>query len=1028
MERRGRWTPRAVWRVGRVCAAMATSEVILSAMHQPRSQRQELITAPLGPVQAMRSRLSCSRLGRFGFTLLAVVFSASLGFGSVRLIGADVGKALIFTALVAAIMFYWFRTFLNLRVFGYFPRPAESFVDRAMGPVIAILFGVVGLSSAPGPIASVLVIVTVAAMTLHLGRSGLTAVDFLRDRPSYPRSTADARRMLKLLKQEQQRRRLKPREVFFTRLNTALALTKLAESEDTYQHLHDAYDILIGLGTRADPIARQAVADALVDVTAQLYQFGDAGELYAQAAELLDRELRGSNQPYAEFRRLLSLADLRMSQAGMTTGPPLADLNSRTLALREAIEHLLAALPLAPSNRIVDLHIGLSVCHFLLTNLLADPSHRVEAIAHARTAVRTVTSMSREKRPFAELFLAELLLDQFSETGHPLSLVEEAEHLVDRIRSSREPDISALALQVRLWVLHLRDEAGTSSPESGIDLTAVAAEVASLPPCSRARLRVAAMLAHLAANRNQATSAAWGFRETLATARNISATGLVRRQQQAPLYEVGGFAAEAAHWLLECGRPVEAVEAIEAGRALVLSSAVHRDMLVRRLEASDPGLARRCAQLSAQLARVDGHTSAAAPDAGLLWAVALERRAARAAHQEWQQLSGWLRRWPQFRALLDPPGYGHVIAAARWQPLVYLVAAQRTGYALIVRPGSHGPEVLRLDGLTSERVAEVVAGFTAEASRLTEPMRGRTHWQSALTGCLDWLREHAMQPLTGRLRASGPVALIPVGELALLPLHAAAEVGDPAGVTYTFTPSAPVIAHAAEAVRARGSAAPPRSLVVTSTGSPDQQLRYLEYAARALGPYASSVTELSGAVATREAALAALGSHDVYHFACHGAADGSDPLESHLQVADGRLTVRDLLDQRLCGRLAVLAACETGVPYAQLPDESISLPAALLEAGVPGIVATLWPVEEIPMMLLTTRFYEQWLCFGKQPAVALHQAQYWLRTSTYGQLEAYVRKHLDGAVEWPYRATGNARQHTMFSHPDHWAAVAYTGV
>jgi CHAT domain-containing protein len=66
--------------------------------------------------------------------------------------------------------------------------------------------------------------------------------------------------------------------------------------------------------------------------------------------------------------------------------------------------------------------------------------------------------------------------------------------------------------------------------------------------------------------------------------------------------------------------------------------------------------------------------------------------------------------------------------------------------------------------------------------------------------------------------------------------------------------------------------------------------------------------------------------------------------------------------------------------------------------------------------------------FGKQPAVALHQAQHWLRTSTYGQLEAYVRKHLDGAVEWPYRATGNARQHTLFSHPDHWAAVAYTGV
>jgi tetratricopeptide (TPR) repeat protein len=435
-----------------------------------------LIAVPLGPVRASLSRLSYSRQGRFAFALLAVVLTAPLSFGSVRVVGADVGKASAFTALFSVFAFYWFRTFFNLRVFGYFPRLAERFVDRMVGPVIAVSFGVVALSSTRGSIASVLVVVTVAAVALHMGRNGLGAAEYLRDRPTYPRSTADARRMLELLKREQQRRRLKPREVFFTRLNTALALTNLAESEDTYRHLHDAYDILNGLAATqamAEPIARRVIAEALVEVTSRLHQFGDALELYEQAAELLDRELRDSDEPYAEFRRLLSQAELRMARAGMTAGPPPADPSGRTLALREAIEHLLAALPLAPSSRLIDLHLRLAACHSRLTNL-ADPSHRAQAIAHARSAIRTVDSTSREKRPFAELLLAELLLDQFSAAGHPLSLIEEAERLVGRIRS-REPDTKALALQVRLWALHLRAEAG--APASGIDLPAIAAEV-----------------------------------------------------------------------------------------------------------------------------------------------------------------------------------------------------------------------------------------------------------------------------------------------------------------------------------------------------------------------------------------------------------------------------------------------------------------------------------------------------------------------------------------------------------------------
>jgi CHAT domain-containing protein len=188
-----------------------------------------------------------------------------------------------------------------------------------------------------------------------------------------------------------------------------------------------------------------------------------------------------------------------------------------------------------------------------------------------------------------------------------------------------------------------------------------------------------------------------------------------------------------------------------------------------------------------------------------------------------------------------------------------------------------------------------------------------------------------------------------------------------------------------------------------------------------------SVTRLSDGAGTRDAVLRALGVHDICHFACHGAANNADPLESYLQLADGRITVRDLLNQRLRGRLAVLAACESSVPYAQLPDEMVGLPATLLEAGVPGVVGTLWPVEELPTTLLMARFYELLLDRRIEPAAALHQAQSWLRTGTAGQFEAYLNSTAAGRSAWPYRHTGDAREDRFFAHPDCWAAFTYIG-
>jgi hypothetical protein len=121
------------------------------------------------------------------------------------------------------------------------------------------------------------------------------------------------------------------------------------------------------------------------------------------------------------------------------------------------------------------------------------------------------------------------------------------------------------------------------------------------------------------------------------------------------------------------------------------------------------------------------------------------------------------------------------------------------------------------------------------------------------------------------------------------------------------------------------------------------------------------------------------------HFACHGEADPNEPEHSSLLLADGaRLMVRDLLDPQNAInfahlRLAVLSACQTGIPGMKLPDEVVGLPAGWLQAGAAGVLASLWPVSDDATVALMGRFYELYLIDGLDPVDALWLAQRWLR-------------------------------------------------
>lgn len=104
-------------------------------------------------------------------------------------------------------------------------------------------------------------------------------------------------------------------------------------------------------------------------------------------------------------------------------------------------------------------------------------------------------------------------------------------------------------------------------------------------------------------------------------------------------------------------------------------------------------------------------------------------------------------------------------------------------------------------------------------------------------------------------------------------------------------------------------------------------------------------------------------------------------------MADGRITVRDLLDRRPSGgRLATLSVCEGSLPGIGFPEAAVSLVGALMRTGFAGVIGATEKVSDGSSAILMSRFYELWRNDGLEPPLALRAAQQWVRDATNQQL------------------------------------------
>jgi len=146
-------------------------------------------------------------------------------------------------------------------------------------------------------------------------------------------------------------------------------------------------------------------------------------------------------------------------------------------------------------------------------------------------------------------------------------------------------------------------------------------------------------------------------------------------------------------------------------------------------------------------------------------------------------------------------------------------------------------------------------------------------------------------------------------------------------------------------------------------------------------------------------------------------------------LADGMLSLQDLMDARLAsGAIAVLSACETGVIGETLPDEVLSIASGMLQAGASAVVSSLWSVPDASTAILMSRFYFLWRTAGQAPAVALRDAQRWMRDSNNGTIAAFLREHLGDLADRPLvRHLERNPVDSTFTHQMHWAAFHVHG-
>jgi tetratricopeptide (TPR) repeat protein/CHAT domain-containing protein len=318
-------------------------------------------------------------------------------------------------------------------------------------------------------------------------------------------------------------------------------------------------------------------------------------------------------------------------------------------------------------------------------------------------------------------------------------------------------------------------------------------------------------------------------------------------------------------------------------------------------------------------------------------------------------------------------------------------------------------------------------------------------WQNMEFMLFNWLRGILNIPklCQEHLQDIDNLIFIPHRDLQLIPLHAIF----PDRFTITHLPNAQLGLVASKQFDHRSSQLlcieghkPAPETTTTSAAIELDSLKILE---------AEAITELYGRVrslrlsgenCTRNRVNAALTMKaDVLHFAGPCTYNPEAPWQTTLDLTQqDTLSLREICKLDLSRyQLVCLSANDAGLASAALEDDYVGLAHGFLQAGVRGILYSLWLVNDLARTVFMIRFH-QLIKEGNLPAQALKQTQYWVKTVTNAELVVWYQSLLmqSSTVNQPYIETLNkaieiadkARDSAYpYAHPYYWAGFILVG-
>jgi tetratricopeptide (TPR) repeat protein len=530
-------------------------------------------------------------------------------------------------------------------------------------------------------------------------------------------------------------------------------------------------------------------------------------------------------------------------------------------------------------------------------------------------------------------------------------------------------------------------------------------EAHAVPPKRRA---VAGLLAGTVLMQTGHTVAAsWILTDAVRQLPAVAWRGARRQSRESQLADLSELGCDAAASHLAAGRgdpeaAARATEVVEQGRAVLWADTLQLRSGDAELRQSQSELAARLHKLAADLDIPEEISVSPLSDSRTV-----DHRMALAV--EWDETVARVRE--QAPDFLQPAKLEDLLPASAHSPVVIVNVSRHRCDALIVTsarvrpvplPSLSAADIDRYTHRYMDAYARLIRPGTTQAGRMTELKAP----DQVLSDVLEWLWDAVAEPVLDALGIVGTPApgqpwpriwWCPTGPLSLLPLHAAGyHAAEPADDSMPRTILDRAISSYTPTLGALADASRVDTVDVTDTD--DGTILFVglpETPGAPPLPCASHdrdlITGMLGARchilygdnATTNTVRAELPSRRWAHFSCHGEQNLIAPSKGGLRLWDGTLTVADLSVRVNKGEFAFLAACQTATGGTTLPNEAISLAAALHYAGYRHVIATLWSVYDLAAAEITRMVYDDLAKSGQltpeRSAQALHSAVRHLR-------------------------------------------------